>query len=230
MNSAEPNKEDTVKQVVNTNQKFGDRRGVFIILTAIWVIMVGIGMSSLWNYQITPAEKTESPKQWPAYSLIKRNPARPALVMFAHPRCPCTRASICELALLMTHCGEHVDASVLFFTSPKFETGWEKTDLWHSAAAIPGVTVACDPEGLEAKKFRSTTSGYVVLYDAKGQLMFQGGITGSRGHAGENVGRSLIEAILMNKTTGTKKAFVYGCPLLDQNDASGKETQQCPQQ
>ncbi len=230
MNPTEPNTIDKIQQTVDSDRGFADRQIVLIVLTLIWTSMVGIGMSALWTYEVTPGENTTSPQTWPARSLLKHNHNRSTLLMFAHPRCPCTRASIGELSLLMTHCGERVDARVLFFNSAQFPSGWEKTDLWYSAAEIPGVAVSFDQEGYEAKNFQSTTSGYVLLYDAKGRLVFQGGITGSRGHSGENAGRDAIEAILMDKTTETKQTFVYGCSLQNRNETNSKESQACPQQ
>ncbi|WP_298869353.1 hypothetical protein [uncultured Gimesia sp.] len=230
MNPKEPNTVDRVQRIVDSDRGFFDRRIVFIVLTLIWTCLVGIGMSALWKYQGTPGEQTTSPRYWPVQSLLKHNQNGSTLIMFAHPHCPCTRASIGELSLLMTHCGEKIDARVLFFNSSKFSAGWKKTDLWYSAAEIPGVAVSSDQEGFEAKTFQSTTSGYVLLYDANGRLLFQGGITGSRGHSGENAGRSAIEAMLMNKTAETKQTFVYGCLLQDRTETSGKENQVCPQQ
>jgi len=85
-------------------------------------------------------------------------------------------------------------------------------------------------EGAEAARFHATTSGYVLLYDVNGKLRFHGGITGSRGHSGDNAGRSAIEAILMGGLAETKQTFVFGCPLLGQNDACSKENQECRQQ
>ena len=57
---------------------------------------------------------------------------------------------------------------------------------WRSAAAIPGVTVHVDHDGGEARRFGAETSGFVVLYDAHGELLFAGGITTGRGQAGDN--------------------------------------------
>tara|TARA_R110002095_G_scaffold213311_1_gene203708 strand:+ start:8985 stop:9683 length:699 start_codon:yes stop_codon:yes gene_type:complete len=202
----------------------------FTFVTLIWIVLVGIGMASLWEYQTTPGPVTASPQHWPADCLIKQHEIRPTLILFAHPHCPCTRASIRELALLMAHCSGQVDAHLLFFKSSRFATDWEKTDLWSSAAAIPGVKVACDEDGLEAVRFHASTSGYTLLYHADGQLQFQGGITKSRGHSGDNAGRSALEAILRNGTAEQKQTFVFGCPLQERNDACIKEKQSCLQQ
>jgi hypothetical protein len=52
-----------------------------------------------------------------------------------------------------------------------------------------------------------------MVYDAGGALLFSGGITGSRGHAGDNAGRSSIVALL-NRLPGTHTSTnVFGCSL-----------------
>jgi len=40
--------------------------------------------------------------------------------------------------------------------------------------------------------FGAETSGDVLLYDIHGAIAIQGGITGSRGHAGDNAGENTI--------------------------------------
>ncbi|QDU08689.1 hypothetical protein [Gimesia aquarii] len=194
-------------------------------LTALWLGLVGIGMSAMWKYQTTPGEFTQPPRQWPANSQIERNTNRATLVMFAHPHCPCTRASINELALIMAHCAGKLDARVLFFKPTDFPKNWEQTDLWFSAEDIPDVKVFGDRDGSEAKRFHAKTSGYTLLFDSEGQLLFRGGITGSRGHAGENVGRSAIESILISGASGAGQTFTFGCPLLGKKDTCDKEHQ-----
>ena len=187
-------------------------------LMVVWLGMVGIGLSWMWEYEATPGEVIPSLTHWPADSRIEHNLDRPTLVMFAHPRCPCTRASIRELALIMTHCQGRVDAHVLFFKPSGFSAEWEKTDLWYSTEAIPGVKVVCDELGSEAIRFRATTSGYALLYNPNGQLLFSGGITGSRGHSGDNAGRSAIESLVLHDGTDRKQTFVFGCPLLGRDE------------
>jgi hypothetical protein len=137
--------------------------------------------------------------------------------MLAHPHCPCTRASIGELALLMAHSQGRVTAYVLFLKPAGFSDDWEKTDLWHSAASIPGVKVMIDDGGAEARRFHAATSGQTMLYDAEGRLLFSGGITGSRGHAGDNAGRSAIVSLLNTGAAERAETFVFGCRLFGAN-------------
>ncbi|HEV2903990.1 MAG TPA: hypothetical protein VGW32_03035 [Pyrinomonadaceae bacterium] len=140
---------------------------------------------------------------------------RHSLVMLAHPKCPCTRASVEELSKLMTNCAGRVNAYLLFVTPKSAPRDWYKTDLWSSAARIPDVTVIVDQDGNEASRFGALTSGQVVLYDLNGRLIFSGGITSSRGHVGDNLGRSAIESLILNNSATTSTSRVFGCPLFN---------------
>jgi hypothetical protein len=198
-----------------------------LILTAagaLWLSMVGAGIGLLWSYESTPGFAAATPGRWPADSRIKPAADRATLVMLAHPHCPCTRASIGELSRLMTQAQGRVTAYVLFVKPPNFSDGWEQTDLWASAAAIPGVTVVRDDNGVEAVRFHAATSGQTVLYDAAGNLLFSGGITSARGHAGDNAGRTAIVSLLTSDEAEERGTLVFGCPLFAQNECpAGKE-------
>jgi len=61
--------------------------------------------------------------------------------------------------------------------------------------------------------FRIETSGDLVLYDADGRLLFHGGITSARGHSGDNLGRSAIQALLWKEPAQTASTSSFGCPL-----------------
>jgi hypothetical protein len=179
----------------------------------VWLLAVGFGLRLILNYENTPGRSGASPTDWPAESRIQRTPGMPTLVMMIHPHCPCSRASIGELALLMVQGQGRVNANVLFVKPKDFPEEWEKTDLWSSAAMIPGVKVAVDNEGLEAQRFGSQTSGQVMLYGADGQLLFSGGITSARGHSGDNDGRNAIISLLTKNSSEIKETPVFGCPI-----------------
>ena len=189
----------------------------------LWLGLVGVGLGIVWDYENRPGSAAAAPPFWPAESQLQRAPDRPTLVMLAHPRCPCTRASLGELALLMAHSQGLVKASVLFYKPAGEPDEWAKTDLWQSAAAIPGVTVLPDDDGRAARWFNSTTSGQVVLYDAKGRLLFSGGITGSRGHSGDNDGRSAVVALLTRGAAERSRHSVFGCALFAESGTSKQE-------
>jgi hypothetical protein len=191
----------------------------------IWFLTVGAGVAVLWNYENTPGlAAAAAPDQWPATSNIQRATNRATLVMMVHPHCPCTRASVGELARLMAQAQDRVTAYVLFAKPPNLSKDWEQTDLWETAAAIPGVIVMRDDEGLEARRFHAATSGQTMLYDKNGNLLFSGGITDGRGHEGDNAGRSAIVSLLTTSEADYKETPVFGCALFAQGECqTGKE-------
>jgi hypothetical protein len=178
-----------------------------------WLAIVALGQRAMLNYDFEPATSATAPAKWPANSKIPRSAGLPSIVVMAHPRCPCTRATIEELALLMTRLHGQTNAAVVFVRPPGVSEGWVKTDLWRSAVRIPGVTVTSDVDGLEAALFGTQASGQTLLYSVNGDLQFNGGITASRGHSGDNLGRSSIVALVTTGKSITSHTSVYGCSL-----------------
>lgn len=183
------------------------------IAAGIWLSTVVTGLALIVYYSNSPGDGGATPIGWPADSKIRLDASRPTLVMFAHPRCPCTRASLGELDKLMTRCQGRVGAQVWFIKPADTVGDWTFTDLWRQASAIPGVIVRCDDAGAEASRFHSETSGQTVLYDPDGHLLFQGGITISRGHAGDNAGLSALVNLLERNYSSQVQTLVFGCPL-----------------
>lgn len=184
------------------------------VLCAVWLLIIGIGGAVMSNYQTTPGHAAATPERWPSGAKIPLAPDRATLVMFAHPKCPCTRASVEELNRLLARCPGQIATHVFFLKPAGSAEDWTQTALWRSAAAIPGVNVHEDLDGGQGRRFGAETSGQVALYDARGQLLFKGGITASRGHAGDNPGVSAIVSFSNGQSTGLRQTPVYGCSLV----------------
>jgi len=176
---------------------------------AVWVLVVCVGLKLFVGYKITPGVAAVAPSQWPRSSL-PRVADQSTLVMFVHPRCPCTRASLAELDAIMRL--RAAQAFVVFMRPDGAKPGWERTDSWDSAGRIPHTTRVIDEGGLEAKRFGAATSGQLVVYDPNGHLVFAGGITDSRGHLGDNVGRRTVVELLAQHQARHEHP-VFGCPL-----------------
>ncbi|HSH37886.1 MAG TPA: hypothetical protein VK993_03795 [Chthoniobacterales bacterium] len=183
-----------------------------LAFAAVSAAAAGFGFRSLLNHEHTPGAKGVSPTKLPP-SYLQAGDGRPALVMTAHPRCPCTRASLGELAQIMARLEGQLRAYVLFVTPETREAAWEDSDVRRSAENIPGVTVLPDVGGVEAHRFGAETSGHTLLFAADGSLLFSGGITQSRGHAGANAGASAIVALVSNQQPGHAATPVFGCSL-----------------
>jgi hypothetical protein len=184
-----------------------------IIVWAMWVFVVIGGMTGLAIYASSPGAPAAAPRAWPAGSELHRTPGVSTLVMMSHPHCPCTRASITELAELMSQFRNQLTTYVLFIQPEGVDDAWTNTDLWQSASRIPGVHPIRDNRGVEAARFDGLTSGTVVLYDSDGRLQFNGGITAARGHIGDNLGLQRIIALLKGEEPDRGDSPVFGCPL-----------------
>jgi len=188
--------------------------GSIALGTAAWLLVVGAGIAALGVYSNTVGRSGETPQRWPADCGLGRVEDRPALVLIAHPRCPCTRATLGELDKLLAQNRQPLQIHVLFVLPPGMAQDWVETDLWRTALQLPGVEVHRDLGGVSARRFGARTSGQVVLYARDGRLEFRGGITSSRGHAGDNSGSAAILAILGERPSAALLSTpVFGCAL-----------------
>jgi len=187
------------------------RAGIF----ALWLGAAGLGTAMISKYDYTVGEAGAAPAYWPPGLPFGRDAGRPTLLIIAHPKCSCTRATLENLNRLLTKCGGRVAVRVLFIRPKGQSQEWVRTDLWRSAAAIPGVVVAEDPDGALARTFGAATSGYALLYDASGRLEFCGGITDGRGHVGDNPGAEAVVSLINGGAGLQARAPVYGCSLLE---------------
>jgi hypothetical protein len=75
------------------------------------------------------------------------------------------------------------------------------------------VEILRDDDAVEARRFGVFTSGQSLLYAPDGALLFSGGITASRGHAGDNAGIAAIAALARGRGAATTETPVFGCAL-----------------
>lgn len=183
------------------------------LVAILWMVVVGFGLAQLWSYATASGPIAEAPRSWPASTQVVRDPSRSTLVMFVHPQCACSRASLEELAILMRSVQGRLAVRVFVYRPAGAEPGWEHTDLWNAAAAIPGVVVASDEDALEAANFGAYVSGQALLYDARGRLEFSGGLTFARGHSGDNEGLRAVRSLLLTGAAAVRNTPVFGCLL-----------------
>jgi len=197
-------------------------------LLAAWGLVVLLGFGALAQYANTAGEPGAPPHEWPAGSALDHNLDRPTLLVFLHPHCPCSRASVEELSQILARAPDPVDTRIVFVRLQSVPPSWEQTDLWSAASAIPVVRVSVDDGGREACRFRVATSGTTLLYGASGGLLFHGGITGARGHAGDNAGVDGVLSGLRAGRSEPQQTPVFGCPLFDSPALSTQEVSPCP--
>ena len=201
-------------RIADLNRLVAFRKHAWIgSLVVLWLAGVTFGLAQLWAYENRPGAGAAAPSQWPAESVLVPGTDRPTLIFLAHPQCTCTRASLEDLREVLARVPGHPKTYVLFLRPTVFAQGWEQTDLWKLASALPDATVLRDDDGVEAKRFGVETSGQTLLYGADRHLRFAGGVTGSRGHAGDNAGSDALVSLLTRGAADRTGTSVFGCPL-----------------
>lgn len=206
--------------------KYVGRIFVAFIL-ALWAGIVGAGFIGLLLYANRPSPQGARCDSWPDASQILTDPDRLTLVVFIHPRCPCSRATLDELEKLSARLGHQVKIHVLFPRPESTPADWERTGHWKFASSIPDVTVQVDVGGVEAKRFGAKASGQVLLFDRAKRLRFRGGITIARGHAGEAAGSIAILSFVRSGAASRDECPVFGCALLDLAMQSNEGSEPC---
>jgi hypothetical protein len=197
-------------------------RTLLLASALLWLAATVAGFIYLTRFKNTAADTSVVyPVAFPPTSSLKPDPELPTIIFFAHPKCPCTRASLRELAKLTADINGKARTYVVFIKPKEEEDDWASTDLRTMAEAIPGVQVVIDRDEVETKIFNARTSSLTLLYDRTGQLRFDGGITAARGHEGDNAGRSAIFEIVTSDAERTAETLVFGCPLF-QKDCPGE--------
>jgi len=184
-------------------------------LLVAWGVIALIGMLMLSRHQWTPSQASGAefpPSTLPVRLISAANSNRATLMIFVHPHCPCSTASIRQLSRYLTKFGDRVSATALFVVPPGAKADWARSQLWQEASLIPGLRIATDGDGKIAASLGVVASGHVVLYSAQGRLLFSGGITAGRGHEGANDGLSALEASTIDGAW-RPTAPVFGCEL-----------------
>jgi len=182
-------------------------------MLGLWACAVAAGVQIQWSYAGTPGDDAVATQRWPEGSKLARATDRSTLVLFAHPRCPCTKASLAELSEILAQPAGPVAATIVLVRPRGVDDAWMQGDIAAQARKLEGVKVIEDEEGVEAARFSALTSGAVVLYGKDGELLFSGGITGLRGHVGDNAGREKVQAALAGRTLLATTSPVFGCAL-----------------
>jgi hypothetical protein len=180
---------------------------------SVWLFGIIHFSLQMMAFDSTPGARAEAPPLWPAQSTISHVAGRKVLVMFIHPECSCSHASLEQLALLENLLGGQLTARVV---------------LWHSGSSAASgrwrqradaVPVVDDRDGREARIFGAKTSGQTMIYNEYGRLIYAGGLTVLRGEAGgERALQDIARVIKESRNSGVERP-VFGCPIYKQPQA-----------
>lgn len=180
-----------------------------------WLVVVLAGVWFMNADSFVPSVAGNASEVWPEGTTLARNETGHTLVVALHPECPCSRATLEELGKIMARSDGRLRTQVWCVQYAEIEDKAEQSALWSQAKRIPGIELRVDPEGREAKRFNMRVSGETRLYGPNGELLFQGGITAARGHAGDNPGEATILNLITDRRTpgDVKNTPVFGCSL-----------------
>ncbi len=178
-----------------------------VIALVVWLALISVGGYEIYAYETTAGATAPTPVMWPDGSALTRAPHGFTVVMFVHPDCSCTEASLGELGTTVAAVPDRPRVIVVFLGNGDPRAG----DNGRLAGQIGGAARVID-DGREARAFGARTSGHVMVYGAEGALEFSGGITESRGMVGDNVGRASVENVLRGRR-GDPAHSVFGCSL-----------------
>ncbi len=203
------------------------------VLLSAWIVATGAGFAALARHQWTPGEVKAGTRDITSLEGLRiPRGAQGTIVLFAHPRCPCTPASLRALGDLTPADGwgrEGLTLTVVFVRPAGARgEGWNDGRSRTLAREIRGATLL-DIDESQVRPLGVRTSGHVVGLDECGTLRLDGGITPGRGHEGESHGLSVLRALVKGDPlaergrTGLDKQAarteVFGCALMDEAEA-----------
>lgn len=204
------------------------RGGLAAWLVLPWMLCVVGGFVTLWVHAARQGSLGGPISQWPAESTLPLHADLPTLVVFIHPECPCSRATLDHLRPL----AERGDTSIVLvtMTPPVSESTLPRGVGCHqqiaSLAESLNVVRIDDVGGGEAKRFEVTTSGTCFLFTPDSRSVFQGGVTSGRGHRGANAGLRMMSDRIGGKSHSAAAHPVFGCSL--ENETPSESPSETP--
>lgn len=183
-----------------------------LVMTAL------VGLLFLADYSAAPGPFAANPRELaiedlPAGSLPSDLSASTKVLLFYHPKCPCTLATIRNLNRLSSQFSSHVRI-VAFAYQPQGEpNSWIESQTTRILRSNELTEVFVDPDGKTSKSFGALTSGHLLVYDRDNLLAFSGGITHLRGHEGDSCASSEFVRCVRGRNTEATRWPVFGCAI-----------------
>ncbi len=187
---------------------------------AVWLGSLAASAAAFERYARTPGsvgvsapavDAEEAGKEW-------------RVTMYAHPKCPCTRASLAELARVAEAVGAGVSVEyvVVMYRPRSEEDGWVRGRSWDLASQIADARIVVDPDGLMATRAGAMTSGHVVVRNRAGAVVYAGGVTNGRGETGASAAGDAIVDVLRGGESALSVGPVFGCAITGREAMAGE--------
>jgi len=191
-------------------------------MTAVWLVLSVSGICAFWNYTFVSAELSHTQNMLPSETDLSPDFEHSLLLVFVHPKCACTIATLEELKTLWSRLSQRrvapMPALTFVVRTPEELSGWDETPIVRMCREFAGGHVYFDANGVETRRFGITTSGTLALYGSHENLLYIGGITQSRGHRGPSAGSEQLFRALETGRACTSNVPVFGCLMFSGSD------------
>ena len=102
------------------------QRWVLLSVTA-WAVACVSVFVLLWSYANVPGAQGMLPVGWTAATELERPDDRAMLLVFAHPKCPCTRATMTAIERLQREVPSSFATRVVFYEPADADASWRQT-------------------------------------------------------------------------------------------------------
>ncbi len=198
-----------------------DRRGSMVsvgvwalLLFALWLWMLAYHFSG--DYQALD----QSRQAWPNASPVGLVSDRSTLLLFLHPHCSCSHATVSEMHRMLEQLQprDQPRLQVVVCYPPGKSESWTSTSLIKQALQLPRAEMINDERGQLASLFGARNSGNVMLFNTQGHRLFAGGITVGRGHEGASIALNQLKMHLQHVPVDNDSiqiSPVFGCRLYE---------------
>ena len=200
-------------------------RPIQLAIFAGLLAMSVIGFIQLTDYSTRPGAFGESPRQlgdidltatsWPADSISDQ---KPILIVFYHPKCPCTSATVRVLERLHPRFNAVPQITAVAYCPENEPESWIESRTTATLLSLDQTQIVIDRGGRLSEKFGAHVSGHILLYDVNGNLNFSGGITPYRGHEGDCPSSLDLLDRVNSPGDKCKQWPVFGCGIVVESD------------
>jgi hypothetical protein len=189
------------------------RVSLFAVAGLVWCASLATAWNQLYSHAYRPAKTDRVVDLWPQDTILGASSQRFRIVIFVHPLCPCTQATLEELDESLTRIPADVAVDAVAVTTGLSADEVESSRTVESLQRMPRVTLHLDASGREQRAFGAVVSGETFAFDREGRLAFHGGLTPARGHQGDSAGQKLLEELACGRRHAPCEAPVFGCRL-----------------
>jgi len=185
-----------------------------ILITAAGLLVILGGLWSLTNYSYRPGPvlaPIDSVPEWDPPRHLADD--RQILLLFYHPHCQCTVATVTELINLLAVQPHPLPITAYAFLPSNQSATWIETETTDRLRRLPGAEIHLDRDGQQARSSGVSTSGHLLLITPQGQVVFSGGLTRARGLIGPATPQAHLAALIGQDTAEPSHWPTFGCPL-----------------